>query len=175
MLSLLPKRHRVSQSRSPLLGDRQSATSPPSLGPERNQSFRFERPQIPSQGAPVHTHEFGKRGNRQCIVGGRGDQDGKLRGSKPYRAQRIIVGARHCASRGSHSMAGAVGKDFALRSQDASFTCRAYTLVMANRLSMQRIMRPNLNSVRYFKLGKLNSAPPRMPVGQRAVTVFSRV
>ncbi len=27
----------------------------------------------------------------------------------------------------------------------------------------------------YFKLGKLNSAPPRMPVGQRAVTVLSRV
>ena len=27
----------------------------------------------------------------------------------------------------------------------------------------------------YFKLGKWNSAPPRMPVGQRAVTVLSRV
>ena len=30
-------------------------------------------------------------------------------------------------------------------------------------------------TVAYFKLGKLNSAPPRMPVGQRAVTVLRRV
>jgi hypothetical protein len=118
LLSLLPEGQSFPQTRSPLLRNRQGATSPPSFESDRDQSVRFERAQIPRQSAPIHAHELGQCGNGQGIVGRRGNQDGKLGGSKPYRAQRLVVGAGHGARRRSYPVAGAVGEDLPLRDHD---------------------------------------------------------
>ena len=120
LLSLLPKRYSFPQPRSSLLCKFQGAATSPSFEAYRYQSFGLERTQIPRQSTPVHAKQLGERGNGQSALRRHGNQDRKLRCSKPGRAQRLIVGARHGACRSSYPMTGAAGQDGSVGFQRAT-------------------------------------------------------
>src|SRR6476660_1314173 len=67
LLSLLPKRDGIPQARSTFRCDFQHAASPPAFVPDLDQPFGLERAQIARERAPIHPHELGKGGDRQCV------------------------------------------------------------------------------------------------------------
>jgi len=114
LLCCAPKWKCFAQARASLLGNLQSATSPPSFSAASNKSLLFEWTQIPRQGGPVHAHGLRECINRNGLTRRHRYQNGKLRCTKSNRPQCLIVNARHCTRRRSRLVARTIFQNFLL-------------------------------------------------------------
>ena len=113
-LGPFPMRQSPSHPRSAHLRNLQRATSAPGFGTNLDQAFLFQRAQVPGQRRAIHADQSREGGNRHGAIDSNGDQDSELSGTKPGRAQRIVIGSGYGAGCHSHLVTGTILNDIPL-------------------------------------------------------------